>query len=533
MGLKTLGVMIDCSRNAVMKPDKVKEFAKLISDMGYNMLQLYTEDTYEIEGEPFFGHMRGRYSQEELKDIVAYCNSIGVEVIPCIQVLAHLNQMAQWKNYREMFDCHDVLMIGDERVYELIDKMFVTLEKCFTSRKAHVGMDEAFWLGRGKYLDKHGVRDHAEMISEHLLRVREIAAKHGFTIMMWDDMYFRANNNGKYLGKEIQLPSETAERVPEGVELVYWDYYSKDKAHYDHMLSLHEKFNNPVVFAGGLWTWRGFAPCSRYTLENTEAAMRSVLEHSIETVIFTLWGDQGKECSYYTALPLLYAAAQMANGRFDRAQIAREFEQKYGYSFEEFLNLELPNIAKEGMAEDVNPSRYLLYNDLFLGLYDFSVSEDLCETYRKALEKLSQSINGRAYDYLFRVEKSLLEVLVRKSDLGIRLRHAYQQREKNVLRQIAEQEIPELCCCLEEFYRAFREMWLFENKAFGLEVQEQRFGGLLYRVQMCGERLKEYLSGKLECIDELEEEALVLYTKKEGEPLLRTEWEQMVSASEM
>ena len=56
--MKTLGVMLDCSRNAVMKPQKVKEFAKLIRDMGYNMLQLYTEDTYEIEGEPFFGHMR-------------------------------------------------------------------------------------------------------------------------------------------------------------------------------------------------------------------------------------------------------------------------------------------------------------------------------------------------------------------------------------------------------------------------------------------------------------------------------------------
>ena len=62
----TLGIMLDCSRNAVMKPEKVKEFAKIIADMGYNMLQLYTEDTYEIKDEPFFGHMRGRYSQEEI-----------------------------------------------------------------------------------------------------------------------------------------------------------------------------------------------------------------------------------------------------------------------------------------------------------------------------------------------------------------------------------------------------------------------------------------------------------------------------------
>ena len=103
MAVKTMGVMLDCSRNGVMKPEQVKRFAKLISDMGYNMLQLYTEDTYEIDGEPFFGHMRGRYSQAELKDIDTYCSSIGIELIPCIQVLAHLNQLPQWKCYESLF----------------------------------------------------------------------------------------------------------------------------------------------------------------------------------------------------------------------------------------------------------------------------------------------------------------------------------------------------------------------------------------------------------------------------------------------
>ena len=59
---KTLAVMIDCSRNGVMKPEKVKEFALLIKNMGYNALMLYTEDTYEVENEPYFGYMRGRYT---------------------------------------------------------------------------------------------------------------------------------------------------------------------------------------------------------------------------------------------------------------------------------------------------------------------------------------------------------------------------------------------------------------------------------------------------------------------------------------
>ena len=60
------GVMLDCSRNAVMKPEQVKKFATVLKSFGYNMFQLYTEDTYEVENEPYFGYMRGRYTAEEL-----------------------------------------------------------------------------------------------------------------------------------------------------------------------------------------------------------------------------------------------------------------------------------------------------------------------------------------------------------------------------------------------------------------------------------------------------------------------------------
>ena len=59
MNLSRLGVMLDCSRNAVMKPEKVKEFIDILAKIGYNVLELYMEDTYEIEGEPYFGYLRG------------------------------------------------------------------------------------------------------------------------------------------------------------------------------------------------------------------------------------------------------------------------------------------------------------------------------------------------------------------------------------------------------------------------------------------------------------------------------------------
>ena len=95
---KMFGVMLECSRNAVMNVASVKKYAEILKKMGYNTLMLYTEDTYEVEGQPYFGHLRGKYTKAELKEIDAFCNRLGIELIPCIQTLAHLNAIFQWRS---------------------------------------------------------------------------------------------------------------------------------------------------------------------------------------------------------------------------------------------------------------------------------------------------------------------------------------------------------------------------------------------------------------------------------------------------
>ena len=40
MDKKYFGVMLDMSRNSVMKPEEVKKFAQTVSSFGYNMIEL-------------------------------------------------------------------------------------------------------------------------------------------------------------------------------------------------------------------------------------------------------------------------------------------------------------------------------------------------------------------------------------------------------------------------------------------------------------------------------------------------------------
>ena len=53
-------------------------------------------------------------------------------------------------------------------------------------------------------------------------------------------------------------------------------------------------------------------------------------------------------------------------------------------------------------------------------------------------------------------------------------------------------------------------MWHKENKTFGWEIQDARIGGLIQRVKTCARRINDYLTGKLENIEELEVDILAI-----------------------
>ena len=86
-------------------PVTIKALMRRCALMGINTFILYTEDTYEVPGEPFFGYLRGRYTQEELRDLDAYADTLGIEMFLSIQTLGHLGQILQWPAYSRISRC--------------------------------------------------------------------------------------------------------------------------------------------------------------------------------------------------------------------------------------------------------------------------------------------------------------------------------------------------------------------------------------------------------------------------------------------
>ena len=509
---RTLGVMIDMSRNAVMSLDGLKRFLPLLKKMGYNCVMLYTEDTYEVDNEPYFGYMRGRYTKEEMKEIDAFAASLGISVIPCIQTLAHLNAIFRWKKFPN--DCDDILLTDDERTYELIENMLSTLSECFTSRKIHIGMDEANMLGRGRHLDKHGYETVNAIMKRHLERICEIAKKYDYELMVWSDMFFRPWNNGKYVIPKKEIPKEVIDSLPSSVIPVYWDYYQSKISVYDDMLENHKQLSDKTWFAGGAWSWLGFVPFNQFTLKTMIPALHACKEHQIKDIIFTMWGDDGAECSHFSQLPSLFYLAEYARGNTDEASIKAKFKKFCGIDFDEFMQIDCPNNIIEHHGMPANPSKYMLYSDCFNDYLDYTVTEGAGEKYKEYAKELHETARkSLKYRYVFDTAAKLCEVLEIKYELGLRTRKAYEAGDKTELKRLAENEYTEVKKRLSVFIRAFEKQWMKDNKPHGFDVQEMRLGALLYRIDSCRRRILSYANGKIDRIEELDEK-LLPYKKK-------------------
>lgn len=511
MKLKTLCAMIDCSRNAVMTLPALKRFLPILNDMGYNAVMLYTEDTYEIKEYPYFGYLRGRYSSDELKEIDRFAESLGMELIPCIQALGHLEMALKWDFLPK--ESRDIILPGDERTYEFIDRAFASLSGCIKSRRIHIGMDEAFGLGTGELLKQNGYKYESavSIIKKHLSRVCKIAEKYGYTILCWSDMFFTEWNGGKYWIEKTDVPKEVAESVPRGVVPVYWDYYSMDYNRYDAMLSNHKQITSESWFAGGIWGWRGMIPYNTYTVNTMTPALDACEKNGTENIIMCLWGDDGNECSRYFELPALWFVAKYANGVRDLEEIKRTFEERFGIPYDTFnLIEELNRPDNQSFGKrDYNPSRFMFYSDPFMGFKDCFVTEEGEAEFSELANKLSLAAKKYPqWSVQLLLAESFARVLSKKYALGLKTRRAYKANDLNELRRLVDECYTPLLDLIPEYLEAFRASWDKENKPFGFDLQDIRIGGVLQRVKSCRARLIDYIEGRISEIPELDEEIL-------------------------
>lgn len=519
------GLMVDCSRNGVVNLETLKFIIKLLAAYGLNRLLLYTEDTYEIEEYPYFGYLRGRYSKKELKAIDDFAYSYGVELVPCIQTLGHLENPLRWACFRNVRDSADTLLVEEEETYKFIEAMLKTCRECFRSKNIHIGMDEAFTMGHGQYFNKYGYKDHVELFSNHLARVITICEKYDFSPMIWSDMYYRLSNSDREYYKPENLKLETKKIIPQNVTFVYWDYYHDDEEFYGKMFSSHKMLFDRVSFAGGAWRWSGFAPYIRSSLDRAKCSLLAAKDNGIEDVFVTAWGDNGNECTLMSIIPSLAAYSILDyEGTYSDERVD-SLLRLFGEKLSNMLLLDLANQPmKKYFLPPYNPCKYLFYQDPLAGLFEKHLREEYEDNYRSYIPLLNKAKEeSKLFPYIYENMANLLDFLSSKVVLGTRIRKAYDNKDLAKLDKIANTDIQVALDKLAVFNETLYTQWHKEFKPFGYDVLDGRAGYLANRLKTARRVINDYLAKRIDTIEILDEKILP-HDSQEYEEVCWNKW---------
>ncbi|MBR5472384.1 MAG: hypothetical protein IKU82_00190, partial [Clostridia bacterium] len=183
-----------------------------------------------------------------------------------------------------------------------------------------------------------------------------------------------------------------------------------------------------------------------------------------------------------------------------------------------FMLLDSPNIIDKIKGENdreeiVNPSKYFLYADCFMSIFQNTEKAEYSDKYISIARKLKYaSKRAGEYSYLFDTLSSLCDVLAIKVDICTRTREAYSNNDKAQW-DLLITDYKKMIKLTKVFYNKFRDQWYIENKPHGFDVQDIRLGGLILRMQSCLDRLVLYRDGKIDSIPELEEKIVPITDK--------------------
>ena len=542
---KTAGIMFDVSRNAVLKPETLRFYLRKMALMGLDLGMMYTEDTYEVPSYPYLGYLRGRYTQSELCALDDYAFLFGIELCPCIQTLGHLNRALHWPSMEHMKDTEEVLLVGAAETYAFIRALLEEASRPYRSRRIHIGMDEAHFLGQGNYLRLHGYRSPFDIMKEHLNHIRPILQELGLEAMMWSDMYFRMASPTRGYYDSPSVDPAVVSCVPADIMLIYWDYYHQTEEQYESMFEKHTPFPASVGFACGIWTWTGPAPDYQKTLDTMLPGLRQAKKHRIDFVLSAAWGDNGAESNLLTSLYALCVYAEFNyTGDYRPEETGRRFSRTIGVRPEIFLHLtdfnQLPGV-KNWNLRPVNAAKFLLYQDPLIQLFEKDLEGIDMKTHYAQLEKryLSWQNEGTAAGKASPLFQAMLDFYVQLARVLTVKCQWHQEagpciRAKNRKKAAAladtARQTAELLRHLRKFWFT---LWNLTNKPHGFEIIDLRISGIAGRMETAALVMEQFAAGTLDTIMELEEQPLAYTVLPDGALKGSYAWGEIASACKL
>ena len=146
----------------------------------------------------------GFYTQQDIREIVAYAADRGIDIIPEFDLPGHSKALAV--SYPEVVcrnvgdlksvqgEVRNVVCVGKEKNYVMLENIIKELAELFPYKYIHIGVEEVVtesWKtcpDCQKVMKKMGYTDEKQLLGYFAERMEKILAKYGKTLMGWEDV---------------------------------------------------------------------------------------------------------------------------------------------------------------------------------------------------------------------------------------------------------------------------------------------------------------------------------------------------------
>ena len=201
-------------RAEVMTIGALRGLAEQLASIGCNAIVMEYEQSY-----PYDKHatISGRYAytRKEVAEFVAYCGSLGIEVIPLQQCFGHIEYILRHTRYNHLAEDpkepSQLCPLKSEEAYRLFEQMFLDMISLHPGRFFHIGGDETYLLGHCRQCaEKVAKEGKSKLFVDYMKGICDIVIKHGKIPVMWADIVL---NNPEAIH---ELPAQT--------RFVDWNY---------------------------------------------------------------------------------------------------------------------------------------------------------------------------------------------------------------------------------------------------------------------------------------------------------------------
>jgi hexosaminidase len=206
------GLLIDVGRHFI-PADVLKRNLDGMEAVKMNVLHLHLSDNqgFRVESKKFpklqeLGSEGFYYTQEEIRDLIAYARDRGIRILPEFDMPGHSTSF--FVGYPEIASgpgpyaldrkwgvLDPAMNPTEEKTYKFLDDFIGEMAKLFPDQYFHIGGDEVNgkeWDANPKiqeYKKAHNLKSNEELQAYFSKRVQKIVSKHGKTAVGWDEIF--------------------------------------------------------------------------------------------------------------------------------------------------------------------------------------------------------------------------------------------------------------------------------------------------------------------------------------------------------